>query len=46
MKFNCIRCGKYICNLDLRKFENKDEDVLYCKKCLNENLEIIRGILT
>ena len=36
MKFNCIKCNKYIGKLDIRKNKNKDEDALLCKQCLNE----------
>ncbi len=42
MKFDCIKCGKFICKLDLRRFENKDEHPLYCGACLKENIATTR----
>ena len=46
MKFNCIRCGKIVCKLDLRKPENKEEalTISYCGDCLDKNLENARSL--
>ena len=46
MKFSCIRCGRFICNLDMRKFENKEEHPMYCSGCLKETLDITKGLFT
>lgn len=46
MKFNCIKCEKFICKLDLRKFENKDEYPMYCKGCLKNNLDETRNMFS
>ncbi|MEK6949373.1 MAG: hypothetical protein AABX34_04075 [Nanoarchaeota archaeon] len=44
MKFNCIKCGKFICSLDMRKPENKEEYALFCGQCSNENLTFARHL--
>ena len=45
MKFNCIKCGKLITKLDMRKAENKDdEELLLCKDCLKKDIEFARGL--
>ena len=46
MKINCVKCGKFVCKLDMRKFENKEEDILFCKSCLSENLDITRELFS
>ena len=46
MKFNCIKCEKFICELDLRKSENKDEHVLYCEDCTKKKLEHTRELFS
>lgn len=46
MKFNRIKCGKFICKLDLRKPENKEEaiSVSYCSDCVGRNLNTARSL--
>ena len=46
MKFNCVKCGNLVCNLDLRNPENKEESltISHCRNCLRESLKIARGL--
>jgi hypothetical protein len=44
MKHYCITCGKFVCKLDMRKTENKDELGHYCKNCIKKKVEHVRGL--
>ena len=44
MIYNCIRCGKFIAKLDMRKIENKDEYPLLCSNCLESDIKFARKL--
>jgi DNA-directed RNA polymerase subunit RPC12/RpoP len=46
MKFNCAKCGKFICKLDLRKPKNKEEafDMSNCAGCSKKLLDFARSV--
>ena len=46
MKINCIKCEKFLYELDMRKLKNKEEDAPYCEDCAKKKLEHTRELFS